>query len=114
MRDWFSSWFTALFWLCLAAWPHEVYAQSSIAVGTIQRYTLPNGLRVVLNPLPNRTSSAVCVTYLAGSGLEQEGQSGIASLVERLMTQGSRNVEANDHARLLTERAAVASSAITE
>lgn len=113
MRVWFSFWFTAC-WLCAIASTTNAYAQPQANPSDLQRFTLPNGLRVVLEPRPERSTAAVCVTYLAGSGLEPEGQSGIAALVERLMTQGSRNVGPNDHARLLTQRGADSDSATTE
>jgi predicted Zn-dependent peptidase/LysM repeat protein len=114
MRSWFPYWFTVLSWLALVAFPQDVDARVDSATGAVQRYTLPNGLRVVLNPVPGRSSAAVCVTYLAGSGLEQEGHSGVATLVQQLMTQGSRNVGPNDHARLVTERGGDWHNAVTE
>jgi zinc protease len=114
MRVWVPSWFTACVCLSLLVCVRETPAQTLPVKGAIERYLLPNGLRVVLDSVPDRSSAAVCVTYLAGSGLEQERESGIASLVERLMSQGSCNVGPNDHARLLAERAAVFSNTTTE
>lgn len=78
--------------------------QAPTLLGVVERYTLANGLRVVLNPLPNHPTVGVCVTYDAGSRDELEGRSGMAHLFEHLMFQGSRNVEAGDHFRLISAR----------
>lgn len=73
-------------------------------LGAVERYTLDNGLRVVLNALPSHPTVGVCVTYDAGSRDEVEGRSGMAHLFEHLMFQGSRNVEAGGHFRLISAR----------
>lgn len=77
---------------------------SAAILGTVERYTLANGLRVVLNPLPNHPTVGVCVTYDAGSREELEGRSGMAHLFEHLMFQGSLNVATGDHFRLVAGR----------
>lgn len=71
---------------------------------SIQRLTLENGLRVVLNPEPSSPTLAVSVTYDVGSRNEGPGQSGFAHLFEHLMFQGSRNVKKGEHFSLVTER----------
>lgn len=76
----------------------------SAVLGPIERYTLPNGLRVVLNPVPGSVTAGVCLTFDVGSRDEQEGRTGVAHLFEHLMFQGSLNVEAGEHARLVTAR----------
>ncbi|MGF1465639.1 MAG: M16 family metallopeptidase [Sandaracinaceae bacterium] len=53
------------------------------------RYTLPNGLLVVLDPLPNRSTVAVVVTVEAGSARQPDGWTGLAHLTEHLMFEGS-------------------------
>lgn len=73
-------------------------------LGPIERYTLANGLKVVLNPLADHPTVGVCVTYDAGSRDEIEGRSGVAHLFEHLMFQGSLNVAAGDHFRLIAGR----------
>jgi zinc protease len=83
----------------------ETRATSRSAVlGPIERYTLPNGLRVVLNPIPGSVTAGVCLTFDVGSRDEREGRTGVAHLFEHLMFQGSLNVEAGEHARLVTAR----------
>jgi zinc protease len=70
----------------------------------LQRVTLRNGLRVVLNVDATSPTVAVCVTYNVGSRNEQPGRSGFAHLFEHMMFQGSANVAKGDHFKLITER----------
>jgi predicted Zn-dependent peptidase len=70
----------------------------------LQRITLDNGLRVVLNEDHSAPTVAVCVTYDVGSRNEQPGRSGFAHLFEHMMFQGSRNVAKGQHFTLITER----------
>lgn len=67
----------------------------------IQRVTLDNGLRVVLNVDRTAPTVAVAVTYDVGSRNEERGRSGFAHLFEHMMFQGSRNVTKGDHFRLV-------------
>lgn len=71
---------------------------------SIQRVTLENGLRVVLNPDSSSPTVAVAVTYGVGSRDERPGQSGFAHLFEHMMFQGSRHVKKGEHFRLISER----------
>jgi len=71
---------------------------------TIQRRTLPNGLRVVLVPEPSSPTVAVSVTYGTGSRHEPAGKSGFAHLFEHMMFQGSRHVKKGQHFSLISER----------
>lgn len=82
--------------------------------GSIERYTLANGMRVVLNPIPDHPTVGVCMTYRVGSADEVEGQSGYAHLFEHLMFQGTRNVASGDHFRLLAERGGRANATTTQ
>jgi zinc protease len=87
------------------AFAQSVALDSPAAIlGTLERYTLANGLRVVLNPLPNHPTVGVSVTYDAGSRDEVEGRSGMAHLFEHLMFQGSLNVAGGEHFRLVAAR----------
>lgn len=74
---------------------------------TIQRATLDNGLRVVLNPDHTSPTVAVAVTYNVGSRDEQRGRSGFAHLFEHMMFQGSRNVDKGEHARLVSSHGGI-------
>jgi zinc protease len=60
----------------------------------VERFTLDNGLRVVL--APDRT---VAVVYDVGIRSEPEGRTGFAHLFEHLMFQGSENLEKLAHFR---------------
>ena len=68
----------------------------------IQRVTLDNGLRVVLNVDRTSPSVAVAVTYNVGSRNEQRGRSGFAHLFEHMMFQGSKNAPRGEHLRLIS------------
>ena len=65
----------------------------------IERFTLDNGLRVVV--APDRTASVigVAVVYDVGIRSEPRGRSGFAHLFEHLMFQGSANLEKLAHFR---------------
>jgi zinc protease len=71
---------------------------------SIQRVTLENGLRVVLNVDNSSPTIGVSVTYDVGSRSEGPGQSGFAHLFEHMMFQGSRNVQKGQHFSLITSR----------
>ncbi|HEY2672464.1 MAG TPA: pitrilysin family protein [Rugosimonospora sp.] len=65
----------------------------------IERFTLPNGLRVVLAPDRSAPVIGVAVVYDVGIRSEPEGRTGFAHLFEHLMFQGSRNLEKLAHFR---------------
>jgi zinc protease len=71
---------------------------------SIQRRTLPNGLRVVMDPDPASPTVAVSVTYDVGSRIEESGRSGFAHLFEHMMFEGSAHVKKGEHFALITER----------
>jgi zinc protease len=71
---------------------------------SIQRRTLANGLRVVLNPDPTSPTVAVAVTYDVGSRNEVPGRSGFAHLFEHMLFQGSKHVPKGAHFTLVSER----------
>jgi zinc protease len=68
---------------------------------TFEKYTLPNGLEVILAPDPSVPLVAVNVWYHVGSGDEVPGKSGFAHLFEHMMFQGSKNVGADRHFAIL-------------
>lgn len=53
------------------------------------RYTLDNGLDVILQPVPGRRFAAVLVSYHVGSADAPSGWSGLAHLTEHLMFSGT-------------------------
>jgi zinc protease len=63
------------------------------------RFTLPNGLRVVLTPDSSAPVIGVAVVYDVGIRSEPEGRTGFAHLFEHLMFQGSANLEKLAHFR---------------
>ncbi len=65
----------------------------------IERFTLANGLRVVLNPDKSAPVVGVAVVYDVGIRSEPEGRTGFAHLFEHLMFQGSENLEKLAHFR---------------
>jgi predicted Zn-dependent peptidase len=65
----------------------------------IERFTLANGLRVVLNPDRGAPVVGVAVVYDVGMRSEPEGRTGFAHLFEHMMFQGSARLEKSAHAR---------------
>jgi zinc protease len=65
----------------------------------IERFTLDNGLRVVLAPDRSAPVVGVAVVYDVGIRSEPEGRTGFAHLFEHLMFQGSENLEKLAHFR---------------
>ncbi|MGK4582151.1 insulinase family protein [Kitasatospora sp. HPMI-4] len=59
---------------------------------SLNRFTLPNGLRVVLAPEPGAPRVAVAVHYRVGFRSEPPGREGFAHLFEHLMFRGSENL----------------------
>ena len=64
-----------------------------------ERFTLPNGLRVVLAPDDTSPVVGVSVHYDVGFRSEPEGRTGFAHLFEHLMFQGSESLEKLAHFR---------------
>ena len=58
----------------------------------IERYTLPNGLTVVLQPDHSTPVVAVRIEYHVGSADERPGRTGFAHLFEHIMFMGSEHV----------------------
>jgi zinc protease len=68
-----------------------------------QKYTLSNGLDVILHVDRNIPFTAVNLWYHVGSGREKPGKSGFAHLFEHMMFQGSANAGAGLHFRIIEE-----------
>ena len=71
----------------------------SAASYAVERFILPNGLRVVLAPDRSAPVVGVAVVYDVGIRSEPEGRTGFAHLFEHLMFQGSENLEKLAHFR---------------
>src|ERR1700709_1814126 len=67
----------------------------------IHRFTLGNGLRVVLAPDRSAPVVGVSVLYDVGFRSEPEGRTGFAHLFEHLMFQGSATLDKLEHPRLV-------------
>ena len=63
----------------------------------VERFTLDNGLRVVLSPDSSSPVVAVAVYYDVGMRSEPEGRTGFAHLFEHLMFQGSASLGKTEH-----------------
>ncbi len=66
-----------------------------------EKYTLPNGLEVLLVPDKTVPLVAVSVWYHVGSGNEVYGKSGFAHLFEHMLFQGSEHVGSDNHFDIL-------------
>ena len=66
-----------------------------------EKYTLDNGLEVILAPDPTVPLVAVNIWYHVGSGCEVPGKSGFAHLFEHMLFQGSKNVGEDKHFDIL-------------
>jgi len=68
-----------------------------------QKYTLDNGLTVVLHQDHSDPLVHVDMTYHVGSAREELGKSGFAHFFEHMMFQGSEHVADEQHFKLVTE-----------
>src|SRR5215475_2261214 len=66
-----------------------------------ERFTLPNGLAVILSEDHRLPLVAVNLWYHVGPAYEAEGRTGFAHLFEHMMFQGSKHVESDSHFRFL-------------
>jgi len=76
------------------AWAGSAGAQS-IPKLQFEKYTLPNGLQVILHEDHSVPLVSVNVWYHVGSGDEDPGRTGFAHLFEHIMFMGSQNVPVN-------------------
>lgn len=74
----------------------------------LERHSLDNGLRIVLQPDKALPLVAVNLWYHVGSRDEQPGRTGLAHLFEHMLFQGSDNVGTNDHFRYVQQVGGVA------
>src|SRR5262245_47812464 len=66
-----------------------------------EKYTLPNGLDVILSEDHRLPLVAIDIWYHVGPANEAAGRTGFAHLFEHMMFQGSKHVAADAHFRLL-------------
>lgn len=68
-----------------------------------KKYTLANGLTVILHQDNSDPLVHVDITYHVGSAREQLGKSGFAHFFEHMMFQGSKNVADEQHFKIVTQ-----------
>ena len=76
-------------------------ADSDIPKVEFERYSLDNGIEVILHQDNRVPLVAVDVWYHVGSGNEVPGRSGFAHLFEHMLFQGSKNVGEDRHFDIL-------------
>ncbi|WP_223271672.1 M16 family metallopeptidase [Colwellia hornerae] len=81
----------------------QVMAAAGKTVIPYQKYTLSNGLTVILHQDASDPLVHVDMTYHVGSAREELGKSGFAHFFEHMMFQGSENVADEQHFKLITE-----------
>ena len=69
----------------------------------VERYTLPNGLTVLLSEDRSAPVVAVDIWYHVGSKNERPGRTGFAHLFEHVMFQGSEHVGDDQHLKIIEE-----------
>jgi zinc protease len=67
----------------------------------IEKYTLPNGLEVILSEDHRVPLVGVDIWYHVGPAHEAPGRTGFAHLFEHMMFQGSKHIESDAHFKLL-------------
>jgi len=75
---------------------------------SIERFTLDNGLRVILHRDTSLPLVAINLWYHVGSKNEKPGLTGFAHLFEHMLFQGSEHVGTNDHFRWVQQAGGVA------
>ena len=66
-----------------------------------EKYTLPNGLDVILSEDHRLPLTAVNLWYHVGPANEERGRTGFAHLFEHMMFQGSKHVASDAHFKIL-------------
>lgn len=76
-------------------------AQSDIPRLSFEKFTLPNGLEVIVSEDHRLPLTAVNLWYHVGPANEESGRTGFAHLFEHMMFQGSKHVPGDTHFRVL-------------
>jgi zinc protease len=80
---------------------NAVPAASAVPRIDAEKYSLPNGLEVILSRRPELPVVAVNLWYHVGPANEAAGRTGFAHLFEHMMFQASKHVPEDSHFRLL-------------
>ncbi len=102
------SWLCALTSLALVGCAHAPAtnpspAESGIPRIPVERYTLANGLTVLLSQDRSAPVAAVNIWYSVGSRNEKPGRTGFAHLFEHVMFEGTQHIDEGVHPRLIEE-----------
>ena len=89
--------------LAPSAAPAQQATDIAIPRIAVERYTLPNGLTVLLSEDRSAPVVAVDVWYHVGSKNEKPGRTGFAHLFEHVMFQGSEHVGDDQHLKIIEE-----------
>jgi zinc protease len=68
---------------------------------SFEKYTLANGMRVILSPDKAAPVVSIYVIYGVGARSEEKGRTGFAHLFEHMMFQGSANAPKGQHFKLV-------------
>src|SRR6202162_2810132 len=79
----------------------EVSAEIALPTIKFEKYTLPNGLVVILSEDHRLPLVSTNIWYHVGPANEIAGRTGFAHLFEHMMFEGSKHVPGNSHFRLL-------------
>jgi len=101
--------FLALFAATLAALPActrapqpaQTAQSADLPTLEFEKYSLPNGLEVILSEDHRLPLVAVNLWYHVGPANEEPGRTGFAHLFEHMMFQGSKHVQGDSHFRLV-------------
>lgn len=96
-----------------ALFAHALAAQAVPKI-KFEKYTLPNGLEVILHEDHSTPIVAVDTWYHVGSGDEQVGRTGFAHLFEHIMFMGSQHVGVGQFDQLLEAAGANNNGSTTE
>ena len=87
---------------CQRITEHEQVSSTSVSI-PYEKYTLANGLTVILHEDHSDPLVHVDVTYHVGSAREEVGKSGFAHFFEHMMFQGTKHVGDEQHFKIITE-----------
>ncbi|MBI3047594.1 MAG: insulinase family protein [Acidobacteria bacterium] len=93
---------------------HYVHGQGDVPRLDFEKYTLPNGLEVILRQDRRLPMVAVNLWYHVGPANEEPGRTGFAHLFEHMMFQGSKHVPADGHFQLLEAAGATGLNGTTD
>jgi predicted Zn-dependent peptidase len=90
---------SVLFFVCCLAFTHLIAQGQSIQ---FEKYTLPNGLKVILHEDHSAPVVAVTALYHVGSKNEDTARTGFAHFFEHLLFEGSENIKRGEFDKYIT------------